>query len=121
MDATEIFNNIRNGLLTELGEGYGTISVFVEDQGRLLAEQAAFIAEQRATGELRHNDTLFNHFMKGLKTNTENMARSVAMLTALTIEKAWNAVANALWGGLRTILTGAGVPAGLIPETPPHV
>ena len=38
---------------------------------------------------------------------------------ALTIEQAWNAVANALWGGMRTILTGAGVPPNLLPATPP--
>jgi hypothetical protein len=56
-----------------------------------------------------------------MQTNTENMARAVAMLTALTVEKAWNAVAGALWGGLRTILTDAGIPASLIPDAPPHI
>jgi hypothetical protein len=50
------------------------------------------------------------------------MAKSIVMLSALTIEKAWNAVAGVLWGGIRTILSGAGVPAGLLPQTPPlHV
>lgn len=121
MDAQSIFNSIRGALLAELSDGYSTISGFVEDQGRLLSAQAAFIAEQRAAGELRNNDVLYNHFMDGLKNNTENMARSVAMLTALTIEKAWNAIANALWGGIRTILSGAGLPANLIPDTPPHI
>lgn len=121
MDAASILSDMRSALLGELGAGYSAISGFVEDQGRLLADQAAFIAEQRANGDLRTNDALYAHFLKGLETNTANMARSVAMLTVLTIEKAWNAMANALWGGIRAILTAAGLPGPLIPASPPHV
>ena len=43
------------------------------------------------------------------------------MLTALTIEKAWNAVANVLWGAMRTIMSAAGVPPALLPVVPPHI
>ena len=121
MSATAILDEMRDALRGELGQGFSLISGFVNEQGRLLADQAVFIAEQRANGDLRDNDALYHFFLDGLKTNTENMARSVAMLTALTIEKAWNAIANALWGGLRGILTAAGVPAPLIPGAPPHV
>lgn|SRR5688572_17501551 len=121
MNADTILSDLRDALKGELGQGYSVISGFVESQGRLLADQAAFIAEQRATGDLKNNDALFEFFQEGLKANALNMARSVAMLTALTIENAWNAVANVLWGGIRTILSAAGVPTGLLPATPPHV
>jgi len=121
MDATTILADLRAALKGELGQGYSTISSFIERQGRLLADQAAFIAEQRATGSLRDNDPLFEHFLEGLRTNAINLTHHVAMLTALTIEKAWNAVANVLWGGIRTILSASGVPAALLPATPPHV
>ncbi|MEO5938463.1 MAG: hypothetical protein ABIQ43_05580 [Sphingomonas sp.] len=86
-----------------------------------MAGQAELIATQRISGSLKDNDDLYEFFLKGLKTNTENLAKTVAMLTALTIERAWNAIANALWSGLRTILTAAGVPRPLLPATPPHV
>jgi hypothetical protein len=121
MSAAQILADIHDALRGELGDGYSLISGLVEDQTKLLAEQAQFIADQRANGDLRTNDALYQHFLKGLENNTANLARSVAMLTALTIEKAWNAVANALWGGITGILTAAGLPAPLIPNAPPHI
>lgn len=121
MDANAILNDLRAALKGELGQGYSTIASFVNRQGRLLADQALFIAEQRATGSLRSNDRLYKHFLEGLKTNAVNLTHHVAMLTALTIEKAWNAVANVLWGAMRSILSASGVPTTLLPATPPHV
>jgi hypothetical protein len=119
MDHTQILQDMAAALKGELGSGYSTISSFVESQGKLLAKQAEDIAKSRISGSLRDDDDLYHFFLDSLKHNTENMARSVVMLSALTIEKAWNAVANVLWGGIRTILSGAGVPANLLPQTPP--
>ena len=119
MDAASILAEVRDALRGELGAGYSAIAAFVEIQGQLLAEQAEFIARHRASGEL--NDRMFAILAKGLEDNTRNLANSVAMLTALTLEKAWNAVAEALWGGMRTILSAAGVSSELLPATPPHV
>lgn len=119
MDNQQILQNIVSALKGELGNGYATISGFVESQGRLLAKQAEDLAKSRLTGSLANDDELYHFFLQSLQQNTENMARSLVMLSALTIEKAWNAVAGALWGGIRTILTGAGIPANLLPQTPP--
>ena len=119
MDHTQILQDMAAALRGELGSGYSTISSFVESQGKLLAKQAEDIAKSRISGSLKDDDDLFHFFLESLKHNTENMAKSVVMLSALTIEKAWNAVAGVLWGGIRTILSGAGVPANLLPQTPP--
>jgi hypothetical protein len=119
MDYQQILNDMIAALKGELGNGYASISSFVESQGKLLAKQAGGIATSRAAGSLKDDDDLYAFFLENLKTNTENMARSIVMLSALTIEKAWNAVAGVLWGAIRTVLSGAGVPAGLLPETPP--
>ena len=122
MDHQQILDDIIAALKGELGQGYSTIRSFVESQGKLLAKQAENIATSRINGSLKDDDDLFHFFLDGLKTNAENMAKSIVMLTALTIEKAWNAVAGVLWGGIRTILSGAGVPGNLLPQTPPiHV
>ena len=122
MDHQQIFSDMAAALKGELGEGYSTIRNFVESQRKLLAKQAEDIAKSRLNGSLKDDDELFQFFLDGLQTNAENMAKSIVMLSALTIEKAWNAVAGVLWGGIRTILSGAGVPAGLLPQTPPlHV
>ncbi len=119
MNAAEILDDMLGVLRGELSDGYDLVSEFAERQGRMLAKQAEHLAKERADGFLTGDDELFAFFVDGMKRDSENMARSIAMLTALTIEQAWNAVANALWGGMRTILAGAGVPTGLLPATPP--
>ena len=119
MNAAEILDDMLGALRGELADGYDLVSDFAERQGRMLAKQAEHLAKERANGFLTGDDELFDFFVDGMKRDGENMARSIAMLTALTIEQAWNAVANALWGGMRTILTGAGVPPNLLPATPP--
>jgi hypothetical protein len=119
MDHEQMLENIVAALKGELGQGFSTIKTFVQNQGTLLTQQAEEIASLRINGSLRTNDKLYHFFLDGLKTNAENMAKSIVMLTALTIEKAWNAIAGVLWGGIRTILSGAGVPGNLLPATPP--
>lgn len=119
MDSNQILNDIIAALTGELGQGYSRIQNFVESQGKLLAKQAEHIATSRINGSLANDDDLYHFFLEGLQRNSENLAKSIVMLTALTIEKAWNAVAGVLWGGIRSILSGAGVPANLLPETPP--
>ena len=118
MDHQQILGDIVAALKGELGEGYSTIKSFVESQGKLLAKQAEDIAKSRINGSLANDDELFQFFLEGLETNARNMAKSLVMLSVLTIEKAWNAVAGVLWGGIRTILSGAGVPGNLLPQTP---
>lgn len=119
MDAAAILDDMIGALRGELTDGYDLISAFAERQGRMLAKQAEHLARERADGFLSEDDELFAFFVEGMQRDAENMARSIAMLTALTIEQAWNAVANALWGGMRTILARAGVPPALLPVTPP--
>jgi hypothetical protein len=119
MDNQQILNNMVSALKGELGGGYSSIKSFVESQGKLLAKQAESIAKSRLSGSLKNDDEMYEFFLDNLKNNTENMAKSIVMMSALTIEKAWNAVAGVLWGAIRTTLSGAGVPAGLLPQQPP--
>lgn len=119
MDAAAILDDMLGALRGELSDGFSTIAEFAERQGRMLAKQAEHLARERIDGFLADDDELFEFFLEGMQRDAENMVKSIAMLSILTIEKAWNAVAGALWGGLRTILAGAGLPPALLPETPP--
>lgn len=119
MDHQQILTDIVAALKGELGDGYSTIKTFVESQGKLLAKQAEEIAKARINGVLKDDDEFYHFLLDGLEKNTKNLARSIVMLSALTIEKAWNAVAGVLWGAIRTALSGAGVPGNLLPQTPP--
>lgn len=119
MSQEQILNGIVTALKGELGPGYASIKGFVESQAKLLAKQAEHIATARINGSLAHDDELFHFFLDNLRQNAENMTKAIVMQSALTIEKAWNAVAGVLWGSIRTALSGAGVPANLLPTQPP--
>ena len=119
MSHQQILNDMVAALKGELGDGYSSIKSFVESQGKLLAKQADSIATSRVGGSLRQDDDLYEFFLENLRNNAENMAKAIVMMSALTIEKAWNAVAGVLWGAIRTILSGAGVPASQLPQDPP--
>ena len=119
MGHQQILDDMVAALKGELGEGYSTIKSFVESQGKLLAKQAESIATSRIGGSLREDDDLYEFFLENLRNNAENMAKAIVMMSALTIEKAWNAVAGVLWGAIRTALSGAGVPGNLLPQNPP--
>jgi hypothetical protein len=119
MNASDILEDVLAALRGELADGFSAVSAFAQRQGRMLAVQAELIGRERIDGSLRDDDELFGFFLDGLQRDTLNMARSIAMLTILTIERAWNAIANALWGGIRQLLTAAGIPGGLLPATPP--
>lgn len=118
MDNVKILDDIVAALRGELGHGYSTISSLVASQGRLLAKQVENITRSRIDGSLKDDDELFHFFLEGLQKNTVSLAKSIVMLSALTIEKAWNAVAGTLWGAIRTALSGAGVPDGLLAGNP---
>jgi hypothetical protein len=119
MSHEQILGDMVAALKGELGQGYSTVQGFVESQGKLLAKQADSIATSRISGSLKQDDDLYEFFLENLKNNSENMTKAIVMLSALTIEKAWNAVAGVLWGAIRTALSGAGVPGNLLPQTPP--
>jgi hypothetical protein len=119
MNNEQILGDMVSALKGELGDGYSSIRSFVESQGKLLAKQAESIASSRLNGTLKNDDELYHFFLESLEHNAQNMTRSIVMLSALTIEKAWNAVAGVLWGAIRTTLSGAGVPGSLLPAQPP--
>lgn len=94
------------------------LSAFADRQATLLAKQAAWIAEATILHELTDDDREW--FVNNLKDLTENFARVVVGLTLLTIEKAWNAIVDVLWGAINGAIKAAGIPIVLpIPGAPP--
>ena len=78
-----------------------------------MAGQAAAIAQARITGSLKDDDDTFGFFTNQLKDLATNFARSVATLTLLTIEQAWNAVVKVVWCAINGVLASvkiAGIP-----------
>lgn len=117
-DIEETVGAMADALKEELLDGWSTVSSFVQMQSKQLATQAQMIATSRAAGSLRTDDDLFEFFIEQLKDKTENFARTVAALTVLTLEKAWNAAVGVLWGAIDKVLAGVGLAPLNLPGVP---
>jgi hypothetical protein len=112
-DTGKLVNDIISALKGSVGDGWSAISGFAEKQAKMLANQAAMIAQARISGSLKDDDDMFEFFTNQLKDHATNFARSVATLTLLTIEQAWNAVVKVIWGAINGALASvkiAGIP-----------
>lgn len=112
-DTGKVVQDIIAALKGEVGEGWAAISGFSQHQAKMLANQAAMITQARISGSLKDDDEMFEFFTDQLKRMTINFARSVATLTLLTIEQAWNAIVKIVWGAINGALASvriAGIP-----------
>ncbi len=97
--------------------GWAEVSTLVTTQSRMMALQAAFITESSISGPLRDEPELRQMFIDQLADSVRGLARDVAALTILTLEKAWNAVVGVLWGAMNKALGAAGL-GGLVLPVP---
>lgn len=96
-------------------QGWQQVSTLVTNQARMMAHQAAFIAESSAIGALRNEPVLKQMFADQLADSVRGLARDVAALTILTIEKVWNAAVKVLWGAINKTLSGASMGLLMLP------
>lgn len=117
-DVSQVIAQILGALEAEISEGWQLVSSFAEKQTRLLANHALMITQSRTTGLLKDNDELFDVLVQQLKELTENFARSLASLTIITLEKAWNAIVRVVWGAINGAVGAAGLAVLPLPRAP---
>ncbi len=103
-----VINAVINAVKTQAGQGFSTISNLVSTQAKMMAHQAAFIAESSAVGALKDDPDLKQMFVDQLAGSVRGLAHTVAALTILTVEKVWNAVVKVLWQAINQALSSAG-------------
>lgn len=118
MNVQEVVGESISSLQGVLGDDWGKVSSFAEKQMKMLATQAAWIAESRTLGSLRNDDELFEFFTAQLERMTLNFVRSLAALTLLTVEEAWNAIVGVVWKHVNLALGAAGLGQLPVPEAP---
>ncbi|MEM7216627.1 MAG: hypothetical protein AAF423_13895 [Pseudomonadota bacterium] len=107
--ADEFYSRVKESL-----EGdWNTLSTFHRSQGKKLARQAALLAQLKLGGEVPQGDPIFDILKEQLDDAARNFSQAVANLTILTLQNAWNAIVNTLWGAVNELLTGAGF--GILP------
>jgi len=93
-------------------QGWSKISGLVTQQSKMMAQQAAWIAESSVKGALKDDPVLQHMFADWLADSLRSLAKDVAALSILTAEKVWNAAAKVLWGAINKVLSSAS--AGLL-------
>lgn len=105
-------NAVVTAIQAQMKQGWGTISTLVTNQAKMMAQQAAWIAESSIEGALGNDPSLRQMFADQLADSVRTLAHDVAALTVLTAEKVWNAAVSALWGAINKVLSSAS--AGLL-------
>jgi len=106
-DTGAVVNALIGAIQTQAKQGFSTISTLVTTQAKMMAQQAAFIAESSAVGALKEDPVLKQMFVDQLADSVRGLARDVAALTILTVEKVWNAVVKVLWQAINQALSSA--------------
>lgn len=100
----------------ELSEGWDQLSSFRKSQTKKISKQTALIARMRIDGDLKDDDDMFEFLLEQLEDKIRNFAIAVANMTALTLEKAWNASVGVIWGAINKMLKGVGISPVPIPK-----
>lgn len=70
---------------------------FSERQLRMIAQHAKWLAEAEAKREFANDPKLRGWFLTNLEVMTRNFVLTLRGLMAITVEKLWNALVDALW------------------------
>ncbi len=100
IDTDALIAAITKGVTGAIGKDVTTPQGFAKDQIDGMANQALLIAGALAAGHL--TDAQRDFFLKDLKQTAQDFAKVLVGLTAIDVEKAWNAAVSALWAAIST-------------------
>ena len=111
MEAKMIINNVDFDVVTKdaveaakkiATEGWDELSDIVENIGKSIANDIAFIAKKKASGEFEESDAKV--FMEDQKIVARMRLRSIAIVTLKIAEQIWNAIVNVFNTAINTAL-----------------
>ena len=101
LQAGDIVASVIGAVKPIIAKDGAVIDTFAKKQLQMMADQAVMIAEGIEAGEFEGpRKKLLDHHLKMLETVGRNFVAVLAGLTAITIEKAWNAVVDVVWGAI---------------------
>ena len=88
-----------------IGDDITEIEGFARQQFATIAEHSAKLAEDRLAGRLTEDE--FEDLIAGVPALVKNTVNTLRGLALITLEKAWNAIAETLQTAIRTAVAGA--------------
>jgi len=116
LDLDDLADDIYSKFNQSLETDWQTRSTVQRAQGKRLARQAALLSQLKLCGELQEDDQIFDTLVEQFEDATRNFSQAVANLTILTLQNAWKAIVNALWGAINGLLSNAGLGVLSIPQ-----
>ena len=113
IELDKVADDIYSKVKVSLENDWNTLSTFHRSQGKKLARQAALLAQLKLSGEVPQDDPIFDVLYEKFEDAARNFAQAIANLTMLTLQNAWNANVNTIWGAVNELLSGVGL--GLLP------
>jgi hypothetical protein len=98
IDIGKVVSDIKTAATGVLGKDISAVEGFAETQLQMLAQQAAWIAQDTLSGQLSAD--LRDYFLENLKTLTGDFLNTLRGLVVITLEKLWNAVVGVLWDAI---------------------
>lgn len=88
-----------------IGDDVTEIEGFARAQFEEIAEHSAKLAGDRLAGRLTEDE--FDELMAGVPELVKNTVNTLKGLALITLEKAWNAIAETLQSAIKTAVAGA--------------
>lgn len=108
IDISSLIQQMQSAASQVANKDISVLQGFSDRQIKAIAQQAALVSAGIASGQITEETQSF--FLDSLKTMAQSFANTLQGLTAVTIEKVWNAMVGVIWSAIGTA-TGIQLPA----------
>ncbi|WP_172328044.1 hypothetical protein [Mangrovicoccus sp. HB161399] len=116
-DPESVTAEIAGTLRVQAGADFQRIRQIVGTHAASIAAQAELLVQSRIESAAAGTGSVLDEFFADqLKVQVRHLAQTVAAMTVLTLEKAWNAMVGIVWTAMNAALSGAGLPGLPIPH-----
>jgi hypothetical protein len=100
IDIGQLVKDITDAATGVIGKDVTQLGGFSQRQVEAIADQANLVSEGIISGEITNETRDF--FQDGIKDMSRNFVNTLVGMTAVTVEKTWNAVVEVIWKAIST-------------------
>jgi hypothetical protein len=116
IDFAQLVADIVDAVRGVTRQSFAKVEAFVREQTPRIAMHYKLATELHLAGEV--GDAEYREMVKDGELMIRRLGMTIAGLTIVTLERAWNAIVGVVWGTVNRALGAAGVPLLAIPPAP---
>jgi hypothetical protein len=98
IDINQLIDTMKSTATAVINKDVTVLRGFSERQLEAIAKQTAFVASGITSGEI--TDATKDFFLDGIEDMVRSFSNTLRGLTAVTIEKVWNAIVGVIWDAI---------------------